>query len=105
MIWIATRHAATIEWLRRRGIVGDRVVAHFDDGTLPARGDIVVGVLPVEWFARLCSLGVRCIHLAVEWPRELRGRTLTVDELETLAPHLVEVRVAIVGDVDPYSLR
>lgn len=103
MIWVVSRHAATLAWLQAQGIRAGRVIAHLGD-ELPRRGDVLIGSLPAFQFARLCAAGVRCLELAIAWPPELRGTDLSLAQLSALAPRLVEIHVEARGEVDPATL-
>jgi len=96
-VWLVSRHAGALEWLRRRGVRG-QVVRHLDPRRVRA-GDVVVGVLPVALAAQVCARGGRFIALEVEVPEEWRGRELSAEELERLGARLVEYRVRCVGEV------
>jgi len=86
-----TRHAGAAEWLHRRGMGVDEVVAHLDPATVGA-GDTVVGTLPVNVVAAICARGARYLHLTVELPAERRGVELSADDLEALGATLEEFR-------------
>ncbi|WP_172202826.1 CRISPR-associated protein Csx16 [Niveibacterium sp. COAC-50] len=92
-IWIVTRHPGAVEWLQRKGIVVDGLVAHVDPAVLRA-GDTVVGILPVQLAARICEAGGRYLHLSLDVPPALRGKELTADEMDALNPRLEEYIVA-----------
>lgn len=72
---IVSRHAATVEWLRENGYVGE-VLAHVAD---PSQLDeqVVIGNLPLGLAAHCKRVG------AVEFdlPAEMRGQDLTLDWL------------------------
>ncbi|MFB4203574.1 hypothetical protein KBTX_03424 [wastewater metagenome] len=81
--WIVSRHPGAIEWLARRGFGAGHHVAHLDPAR-PAKGDTVVGTLPVPLIARLTERGVDYLHLTIPVPAERRGTELSADELEHL---------------------
>lgn len=79
--WFITRHPGAIEWARRQGIAVDRQVAHLDPNTVEP-GDTVIGNLPVNLAARVCARSARYLHLSLDLDSAMRGRELSVDELE-----------------------
>ncbi len=79
--WFVTRHPGAIEWARRQGIAVDRQVNHLDPDTVEP-GDTVIGILPVHLAARVCGRPARYLHLSLDVDAALRGRELSVDELE-----------------------
>jgi len=73
---IVTRHAGAVEWLRRRGIVGE-VAAQVSAEQV--RGRIVVGILPLHLAAEaqeVLSLDMPCLT------SEQRGKDLTPEEMD-----------------------
>lgn len=79
--WFVTRHPGAIAWAARRGLVVDHCIAHFDP-EIVAPGDTVIGVLPVNFAARVCARGGRYFNLSLDLPPEARGRELSADELD-----------------------
>ncbi len=102
-VWLVSRHAGALEWLRRRGVRG-QIVRHLDPERVRT-GDVVVGVLPVALAAEVCARGGRFIALEVEVPEEWRGRELSAEELERLGARLVEYRVRRIGEVGAEEWR
>ncbi len=90
--WFVSRHAGAVEWARRQGLTVDRQVAHLDIDELRP-GDIVIGSLPVNLAAEVCSRGGRYCHLTLPLPPELRGRELSADQLEALGARLEAYRI------------
>lgn len=93
--WFVTRHPGAVEWARRQGLHIDRQVAHLDPANI-ARGDTVIGILPVNLAARVCERGARYFNLSLDLPADARGRELSADELERYCARLeaFEVRTA-----------
>lgn len=83
-IWYVGRHAASLDWLRGRGIVPHQVLAHLDGSVWPAPGDLVLGNLPVQWIAALGERGVRYVQITLDVPMHLRGQELDAELLDTL---------------------
>ncbi|GIX29852.1 MAG: hypothetical protein KatS3mg124_0324 [Porticoccaceae bacterium] len=92
---LVTRHPGAVEWLRRRGLAPDRVVAHLDPAEVEA-GDWVVGILPVHLAAAVVGRGARYFHLCLDLPEAARGRELSADELEACNARLAEFEVRAV---------
>jgi CRISPR-associated protein Csx16 len=91
-IWLVSRHQATIEWLRRKGFTVDKAVTHLDPEAIEA-GDKVVGILPTHIAARVCARNGRYFHLALDLPPEVRGRELTLDDLNAFGARIEEYHV------------
>lgn len=85
--WFVTRHPGARDWARRRGLAVDCFVEHFDPAIVRP-SDIVIGTLPVNLIASICTKGCRYMHLTLELSPELRGRELSADELEACNAHL-----------------
>jgi putative CRISPR-associated protein (TIGR02620 family) len=84
---IISRHESVPAWLRTKGITGE-VVAHAT--TSLVRGRNVVGVLPLSLAAEAAS--VTSIDLPGLTP-ELRGKELTVAEMDSCGAVLVRYTV------------
>lgn len=89
---LVSRHPGALEWLRARGIEAERTVDHLDPET-PEPGDVVIGTLPLHIAARLSERGVRFQFLALDLPPELRGRELSLEEMNTCNARLEEYRI------------
>jgi len=89
---LVTRHSGARAWIERQGIVVDEVLDHLDVGRVKP-GDCVVGTLPAHLAAEVCERGGEYVHLAVDLPPGLRGRELTVEDLERLGARLVPLTV------------
>ena len=84
---IITRHAGTVEWLRRRGLEG-RVIEHARPEDI-AQQD-VVGILPLA-LAAFCA-SVTTIDLPGLAP-EQRGQELTPEQMDQAGATLRRYRV------------
>ena len=89
--YFVTRHKGAAEWARGQGIKADHL-AHLDPEMID-KGDTVLGTLPVTIAAEICTRGARYFHLSLIVPEEMRGRELTVDEMDTLGAKLEEYEV------------
>ena len=86
---IITRHAGIVEWLRRRGVVGE-VVPHATAALVADRD--VIGILPLN----LCALArsITTIDLPELRP-EQRGAELTPAEMDGAGAHLQQYVVVV----------
>ncbi len=85
--YFITRHPGALDWARRQGIAVDEHVSHLDTNQIRA-GDTVIGTLPVNLAADVCSRGARYLHLSLDLPPAARGRELGADELDTFGARL-----------------
>ena len=93
---MVSRHQGAVEWIRAQlGSQQIAVVAHLDDASFAA-GDVVCGVLPLAWAARICAAGAEALALTVDIPERLRGFELTAAELHRLGARLVRFEVRII---------
>lgn len=81
--WFVSRHPGAIEWARMRGFAIDRWAAHLDPSQV-ARGDTVIGTLPVNLAAEVCRRGARYWHLSIAPAQAWRGRELSEQDLHRL---------------------
>lgn len=89
-IVIVSRHPGAIEWLRRRGIIGN-VFARAMDSDIA--GKIVYGILPLDK-ATLCK---EVYYLRVPSLRGHQWDELSADQLEELGAGLVHIRAERLG--------
>lgn len=75
---IVTRHAATIEWLREQGIVGE-VKTHVT--AQDVKGRVVYGNLPLH----LASEAKYICTVTLNVPEELRGQELDIEAVRKYA--------------------
>jgi len=98
-VYIASRHAPTIDYLRERyGLVG-QTAEHVDERFIAALepGDCVVGSLPAHLAAKVAARGARYSHIVMDVPRELRGVELDAAAIARIAPTLAPVAFAAPG--------
>lgn len=91
MIWLVSRHHAALHWVLAQGLAVGRVVAHLDPTAVRA-GDTVVGTLPVQSIADICSRGAHYLHLVLDLPEHMRGTELTLEQLDALGARLEQFR-------------
>jgi CRISPR-associated protein Csx16 len=84
--WIVTRHQGAQEFILKSGFSGQHV-AHLDMAQL-AKGDRVVGNLPIHIAAQLNSLGIDYWHLCVTVDKAQRGQELTAATLKKMGAYI-----------------
>lgn len=82
-IIIVTRHAGAVEWLKRKGIVGE-VLEHVDSARQVA-GFHVFGNIPLHFAGEASRLTL--IQMP-ERSKENRGKELSADEMEACGAYL-----------------
>lgn len=91
--FFVTRHPGARDWAARHGHADALPVSHLSDETLASLqpGDHVLGSLPVNLVADVCSRGARYFHLTIDFPSENdRGRALSADDMEAFHARLQE---------------
>lgn len=83
-----SRHPATIEWAKMKGLSIDAWVEHLDESVLLNDGDHLIGTLPINIVEALNAKGVTYSHFSLNLKREFRGKELTMDELLSCQPRL-----------------
>jgi CRISPR-associated protein Csx16 len=81
--WFISRHPGALQWAQQQGLQVDRYVAHLDAHLIEPE-DTVIGSLPVNLAADVCSRGARYLHLSLELPAHFRGQELTAEQLNAL---------------------
>ncbi len=94
--YFITRHQGALDWARAQGIGADPL-DHLDPTTI-ARGDTVIGTLPVHIIAEICTRGGRYLHLVMDVPPEARGKELTAAEMTRFGARLEEYIVIQKGE-------
>jgi putative CRISPR-associated protein (TIGR02620 family) len=91
MIYIVTRHAGAIAWLRAKGFDGE-VVAHLTGNRIKP-DNIYIGVLPVPVIQQILEVGSRFWLLVLpEVTLAQRDREMTPAEMDAAGARLVEVK-------------
>lgn len=90
-----TRHQGAKEWAARQDFRDVEMIEHLGAGMIAglARGDIVIGTLPVHVAAQIVSNGGRYFHLEMTIPFEARGRDLSAAEMVQFGATLNEYHV------------
>lgn len=89
--FFVSRHTGAVEWAARQGLIVDRQVEHLNI-TDVRHGDVVIGSLPVNLVAEVCSRGGRYLHLSLDLPAEKRGLELSANEMESCGARIEEYR-------------
>ncbi|KKO47662.1 CRISPR-associated protein [Arsukibacterium sp. MJ3] len=82
-----SRHPGAIDWIKQQGVLIERWETHLSLSDV-APGDTVVGTLPIPMVAALNAIGAYYVHLNVEVPASLRGKELSLDDLNVLGATL-----------------
>lgn len=90
--WLVSRHSGAKAWILQQGIKVDVQAEHLDTSLLQDN-DIVVGTLPIQIVAELNARSIRYLHLEVSVPAELRGKELSMEQLNALGATLSEFSV------------
>lgn len=98
--YLVTRHPGAIKWLEHKGIRAE-CVEHFDPAVLRP-GDVVIGILPVHLVAETCKRGASYLHLAVDVPRQMRGKEIPADMLDRFNARLVSYQCSESDINDPH---
>jgi len=91
---IVTRHPALIEWLASRGVTGE-TIAHASEEAITGR--VTVGVLPPA------LMSVSAVHVNVDMriTPDMRGRELSLTDIEGASPHAVAYCVTAINGAVP----
>jgi CRISPR-associated protein Csx16 len=92
LTYLITRHPGAKLWAEEEGITVDAQLDHLEVDRVQD-GDIVIGSLPVNLAAAVCSRGGRYFHLSLELPQEWRGRELTPENMRRFGAQLEEFKV------------
>lgn len=78
--YFISRHPGAITWAEQQGIKVDQRIIHLDIALIQP-GDTVIGSLPVNLAAKVCSKGATYIHLSLTLPEHWRGRELSAAQM------------------------
>lgn len=81
-VYFISRHTGAQAWAQKHQIAPHAVMLEHLDLDQVQPGDQVVGQLPVHLAAEVCRRAGEYLHLSMEVPRKLRGRELTLEEME-----------------------
>lgn len=94
-IYFISRHPGAITWAERQGVKVDQRLIHLDIGLIQP-GDTVIGSLPVNLAAQVCSKGAAYIHLSLMLPKHLRGRELSAAQMAECDARLERYEIKMV---------
>ncbi|MBP3437773.1 MAG: CRISPR-associated protein Csx16 [Sutterella sp.] len=75
------RHQGAVGWIKARRIPVDRWTDDLEPESV-GPGDVVIGTLPLHLAAAVCSRGAVFIALTMDIPKTLRGKELTLADVE-----------------------
>ena len=78
---VVSRHRGTIEYVKMF-FPDAEVIEHLTDVNDIPRGSIVIGNLPITLINRILERGCRFIYVSLNIPKEMRGRELSIEELD-----------------------
>ena len=84
-----SRHPGAVEWAARHDLQADVQLVHLEISRVGA-GDTLLGTLPVNLAAEVCTRGARYINLTLNMPEAWRGRELSADDLDACSARLEE---------------
>ncbi len=94
--YFISRHPGAIEWAARQNLLVDCVVPHLNPAqVLP--GDTVIGSLPVNLAAQVCTAGAAYWHLSLELPAGLRGQELSAEDMVRLGARVEPFQIIPTG--------
>ncbi len=82
--YFISRHPGAIFWAKEHLSDIDRYEDHLNIDDVQ-QGDCVYGNLPIQMVAKLCQKGVIFYALELTLPKELRGKELTLDQMNLLS--------------------
>ncbi|MFB1487680.1 MULTISPECIES: CRISPR-associated protein Csx16 [unclassified Thiocapsa] len=90
--YFVSRHPGARDWAAEEGITVDEVIDHLDP-TIIAPGDILIGSLPVNLAAEVCTRGARYLNLSLDLPATLRGVELSAEQMRACGARVEEYRI------------
>ncbi|MBS9781634.1 MAG: CRISPR-associated protein Csx16 [Gammaproteobacteria bacterium] len=87
--YFISRHSGAKEWIITQGIPVDIIQSHLHIESIN-KGDTVIGTLPIQLVAEVCQRGAKYLHLTLNLPEHLRGRDLSVDDMNAIGATLEE---------------
>ncbi|WP_227430945.1 CRISPR-associated protein Csx16 [Psychrobacter sp. I-STPA6b] len=101
--YLLTRHVGAVKWMQAMGHHYDKHLNHLASYDNLAKGDTVIGSLPINIVADINQLGVKYVHLSLVIPEELRGVELSLEQLIRLEAKLETFSVIRSDDHTPHS--
>lgn len=94
--WFITRHPGARQWAKQQQLAIDRYCTHLDPAEVTA-GDTVIGTLPINLAAAICTAGARYFNLSIDLPADARGKELSSEELARFNARLEEFHAKRIG--------
>ncbi|MBS9781372.1 MAG: CRISPR-associated protein Csx16 [Gammaproteobacteria bacterium] len=85
--YFISRHIGAKEWIIAQGIPVDIIQSHLHIENVLS-GDTVIGTLPIQLVAEVCQRGAKYLHLTLNLPEHLRGKDLSVDDMNAIGATL-----------------
>jgi len=89
--YFVTRHKGAVDWAKKQGINAEHL-PHFNPEIINS-GDTVIGTLPVQLAASVCEKGGKYLHLSLNLTPDMRGKELTVEDMENAGATLQEFSI------------
>jgi CRISPR-associated protein Csx16 len=93
--YFISRHPGAIAWAEQQGTKVDQRITHLDISLIQS-GDTVIGSLPVNLAAEVCSKGAAYIHLSLTLPEYWRGRELSAAQMSECGATLERYEIKMV---------
>lgn len=93
--WFVSRHLGALHWMQQNNIHFDEHVAHLDP-TLIQAGDVIIGSLPINLAAQICSAGAAYWNLSLCIPAHMRGKELSAEDLRQFGATLERYEIVAV---------
>ena len=90
--YFVSRHPGAHDWAAEEGFEVDAVIDHLDPSRI-APGDILIGSLPVNLAAEVCTRGARYLNLSLDLPVALRGVELSAEQMRACGARVEEYRI------------
>ncbi len=90
--YFVSRHPGARDWAAEEGITVDEVIDHLDPAII-APGDILIGSLPVNLAAEVCTRGARYLNLSLDLTAALRGVELSAEQMRACGARVEEYRI------------
>lgn len=75
------RHGSAVKWIKAKRIHVDVWTDDLDPNTVKP-GDTVIGTLPLHLASEVCRRGAVFAAVTMDIPKALRGKELTLDDIE-----------------------
>jgi len=110
-VFVITRHQGAVDWLVQEGYIKEgefEIVPHITSSLMSilAPGDVLIGVIPMDFAAQACEKGVRVFVIALpKMTKEMRGKELSADDMRAAGAHIREYRIKRSHPLTPTAMR